>query len=67
MTPMYRLPADDAPLSEWLRPVSGKLITRRVSSFSNQDAVAGYRSQGFMAQRMKKLFQARLRKSREAR
>ena len=54
MTPMYHLPADDAPLTEWLRPVSALLITRRTSFFSNDDRAADHGSQGVMAQRMNK-------------
>ena len=54
MTPMYCLPADDAPLTEWLRPVSALLITRRISYFSNDDRSAVSGAQGVMAQRMNK-------------
>ena len=54
MTPMYFLPADDAPLTEWLRPVSALLITRRISYFSNDDRSAVSGAQGVMAQRMNK-------------
>ena len=52
--PMYCLPADDAPLTEWLRPVSSLLITRRSSFFSNDDRSADHGAQGVMAQRMNK-------------
>ena len=55
MTPMYHLPADDAPLREWLRPVSALMITRRVSFFSDDNGAAGRASQGFMVQRMNKM------------
>ena len=54
VTPMYHLPADDAPLREWLRPISALLITRRTSFFSNDDRAADHGAQGVMAQRMNK-------------
>ena len=41
MTPMYHLPADDAHMREWLRPVSATLTTRRISYFSNYDTAGG--------------------------
>ena len=41
MTPMYHLPAEDAPLREWLRPISAMLVTRRISYFSNVDCHGG--------------------------
>ena len=54
MTPMYCLPADDAPRSEWLRPVSAQMITRRISYFSDDYRAADHGAQGVMAQRMNK-------------
>ncbi len=55
MSPMYRLPADDAPLREWLRPVSALLITRRTSFFSDEDRSHEPNATGFMTQRMNKI------------
>ena len=54
MTPMYDLPADDAPMTEWLRPVSALMVTRRISYFSDDDRAADHGAQGIMAQRMNK-------------
>ncbi len=55
MTPMYRLPDDDAPMSEWTRPVSALLITRRTSFFSaDQEAAAKSGEDGAMTQRVNK-------------
>ncbi len=55
MTPMYRLPDDDAPMSEWTRPVSALLITRRTSFFSaDQEAAAKSGEYGAMTQRVNK-------------
>ena len=54
MTPMYDLPADDAPMTEWLRPVSALMVTRRISYFSNDDRSADHGTQGPMTQRMNK-------------
>ena len=54
MTPMYDLPADDAHMLDWLRPVSALLITRRISFFSEDGRAAGRGAQGFMTQRMNK-------------
>ena len=62
MNPMYHLPADDAPLREWLRPISALLITRRSSFFSNDDRAAGAGAQGVMAQRMNKIRRKRAAK-----
>ena len=54
MTPMYDLPADDAPLAEWLRPVSALMVTRHTSFFSNDERAANRGHQSAMAQRMNK-------------
>ena len=62
MNPMYHLPADDAPLREWLRPISALLITRRSSFFSNDDRAADHGAQGVMAQRMNKMRRKRATK-----
>ena len=52
--PMYCLPTKDAPMREWLRPVSALMVTRRISYFSNDDRSAVRGAQGVMAQRMNK-------------
>ena len=62
MTPMYCLPADEAPMREWLRPVSALMVTRRISYFSNDDRAADHGAQGVMAQRMNKTRRKRVAK-----
>ena len=62
MTPMYCLPADDAPMTEWLRPVSALMVTRRISYFSDDDRSAARGAQGVMAQRMNKTRRKRVAK-----
>ena len=66
MTPMYCLPADDAPLTEWLRPVSALMVTRQVSFFSDDDKAAGRGTQSAMARRMNKTRRERVAKNIEA-
>ena len=51
---MYCLPTKDAPMREWLRPISALMVTRRISYFSNDDRSADHGAQGVMAQRMNK-------------
>ncbi len=62
MSPMYHLPADDAPLREWLRPVSALLITRRTSFFSDAYRSHEPNALGFMVQRMNKIRRKRATK-----
>ena len=60
MTPLYHLPADDAPLSEWCRPLSATLTTRRTSYFSDNAISNNY---GALAQKFRKIAKAqKLRK-----
>ena len=62
VTPMYCLPADDAPLREWLRPVSALFTPRRLSYFSDDDMAAERGTQGAMTQRMNKMRRKRAAK-----
>ena len=54
MTPLYHLPADDAPLSEWCRPLSATLTTRRTSYFSDQMG-GDSNGTGALTQKLRKL------------
>ena len=59
--PLYHLPADDAPLSEWCRPLSATLTTRRTSYFS--DHAISDNNYGALAQKLRKIAKAqKLRK-----
>ncbi len=54
LTPMYHLPPDDAPMREWVRPLSARLVTRRSSFFSDDDNAARSGAEGAMTQRLNK-------------
>ncbi len=63
LAPLYALPAEDAPLSEWLRPLSATLTTRRTNFFSDPIGNGDHDGNGALAQRLGKL-QRKMRNAR---
>ncbi len=66
LRPLYHLPSDGAPISEWCRPLSASLTTRHPEQYS---ATANKKSPayGWLGKRLKKMAKERLRKRRGGR
>ncbi len=60
--PLYALPVDDAPLSEWLRPLSGTLTTRNPDQFTATASEKAHGS-GWLSKKLKGL-QRKMRNAR---
>lgn len=59
--PLYHLPHEDAPISEWCRPISGALITRRTNYFSDPLGSGDHGGSGALAVRLARLAKNRRR------